>query len=208
MSVEVVAFDIGGVMIEVCHSWEEVLREANLNPAHPRSHYGLLEDFPYFDDYQKGGMKVSDYLEKLRLHLGLLTHEEALHAHNSILIREQPGIAELVEELNTLGLRVGCLSNTNDLHWSELLSVQRFPTVATLPFQVVSHVVGYSKPDPAIYAAFERAAGVSGKQIIYFDDYSSYVEAGVNRGWHAFHVDSYQPAAPQIREGLHTLGLI
>lgn len=195
-------------MIDICHTWDDALRTARLSPVNPRATYGLLADFPFFNSYQAGATPVKEYLEALADFLGLADPMDALKAHNSIIVREQEGIPELVNELRRQGLLVGCMSNTNDLHWSELISPERFPTIASLEVKIASHVVGSAKPDAGIYETFEDAVGTTGPHIVYFDDYTAYIEAGLARHWHAVHVDAYKPSVPQMRKALVSLGVL
>jgi len=67
---------------------------------------------------------------------------------------------------------------------------------------------GLRKPDDAIYAHVERATGVPGGQIVFFDDVEENVEAARRRGWRACHVDP-RPDDPlsQVRAFLAAQGI-
>ena len=93
----------------------------------------------------------------------------------------------LIPPQTVLGLkrhyRLGLLSNTNEPHFEHLLRV--YPELAEFDFHILSHEVGAAKPEAAIYAATERAAGCPPEAILYFDDVPAFVEAARRRGWQA-----------------------
>ena len=74
-------------------------------------------------------------------------------------------------------------SNTNDLAIGHIR--RRFPFFAHFDHYILSYEQGVMKPDPAIYAAAERALGTAGGAIAYLDDRAENVEAGLARGWRA-----------------------
>jgi glucose-1-phosphatase len=84
------------------------------------------------------------------------------------------GAAELVRGLAP-GIRRGCLSNTNSLHWGRQLDS---PTLAGLfehPF--LSHQIGLVKPDPEIYEHVVAALGCAPGRILFLDDNQPNVDA-------------------------------
>ncbi|HWG37189.1 MAG TPA: HAD-IA family hydrolase [Terriglobales bacterium] len=79
--------------------------------------------------------------------------------------------------------RVGLLSNTNALHFDFLRRTR--PLLDELDFHVLSHEVGASKPEAAMYAAAEAAAQCRPEAILYLDDVPEFVRAAHARGWQA-----------------------
>ena len=198
MSHRIVAFDLGGVLIRICKRWSDAVELAQpvqrLNEG-----LGSLDDSAALVAYQAGEYDTSKYLVELARFLGCRTPDEARLIHNAILVEPYPGTAELTQDIVSAGLRTGCLSNTNDLHWQEIFGSGRFPFADLLTVNVASHHVGVNKPDPAMYEAFERQSGFSGSEIVYFDDAKENVEAARARGWQAHAVDPSQGTTSQIR---------
>ncbi len=79
--------------------------------------------------------------------------------------------------------KVGCLSNTNSIHWDTLL--QSYPFMHLFDRRFASQLMGCAKPGREIY---EKAAGFLGaqpRQILFFDDRIENVEMAQRLGWHA-----------------------
>jgi putative hydrolase of the HAD superfamily len=188
-------FDLGGVLVRICHRWEEAVAAAGL--ASPRT--GALADFRPLLAYQNGDLALGPYLAELADWLGFPDAGHALAVHNHVLIEEYPGVAALAAELRAAGWRLGCLSNTNEAHWDEMLRSGRFPTVAGLEVKVASHEVNLSKPDPAVYAAFLAAAECQAEDVVYFDDHPENVTAAQSLGWRARLIDPAADPAAQMR---------
>lgn len=79
--------------------------------------------------------------------------------------------------------RTGLLSNTNAVHFDFLRRTR--PLLEEFDFHILSHEVGASKPEAAIYAAAEAAAQCRPEAILYFDDVPEFVRAARARGWQA-----------------------
>ena len=65
-----------------------------------------------------------------------------------------------------------------------------------------------AKPDPAIYAEFERLAGVRGDGILFFDDRAENVDAARRRDWRAHRIDPESDPIAQVREHLRRYGVL
>jgi glucose-1-phosphatase len=178
-----VCFDLGGVLVEIAHTWEEALDAADIPHSLPGG--TPLVAAPLFVEYQAGEVNEAEYLRALAGYLGLAEVGNALTAHDAILLREGPWVLEAVRRLNASGIVTGCLSNTNALHWAELNRPERFPGLAELQVRLASHEIGANKPDEAAYRAFEAAVGFHGREIAFFDDHPGNVAAARELGWQA-----------------------
>ncbi|MCU0693321.1 MAG: HAD-IA family hydrolase, partial [Polyangiaceae bacterium] len=122
---------------------------------------------------------------------------------------EIEGIRELLDELLDLGFPLACLSNTCPHHWQLLFDADdRFPAMRRFHHRHASHLLGVMKPNPTAFERFERAVGVHGEAIVFFDDSEENVHAAARRGWRAARIDPSRQPAPQIRAVLQTLGLL
>lgn len=201
MPIRVVCFDVGGVLIRIARTWEEVVRRA-FGDARAEAFAGhVFESCPSFAAYQRGELDEDAYLPELAAYLGCECHE-ALALHNGILIEEFPGVFEVVQSLNRSGVATACLSNTNAPHWAAMLETERFPALRALQHPCASHEMGLEKPDPTIYRAFEARLGVAGEEILFFDDTVINVEAARSVGWHAVAIDPFGDPAAQMRAEL------
>ena len=181
MSPRVVCFDLGGVLLDVCDTWDEALRQSGAIPAGQwRVPLTAIEPFV---SYQAGALDDGVYLQLLAASLGV-GPLQARRVHLGILRNEVEGSERLIATLHAHGVVTGCLSNTNALHWEVLVS-DAYPAVRSLQVKVASHIERTSKPETAIYAAFEAAARATPGDILYFDDVEEYVESARERGWSA-----------------------
>jgi glucose-1-phosphatase len=94
--------------------------------------------------------------------------------------------ASLVKTLRT-EYRVGCLSNTNAIHWKRLTEL-----ADQFHFSFPSHITGFMKPDHRAYSHVVRTLGVQPSEIYFFDDLPLNVVAAKEIGLNAFLVGSPQ----------------
>ncbi len=190
-----VCFDLGGVLIQIHHSWEGALHAVGVGATNP---VGPLGGFPEFDEYQNGDIGLDQYATALGDYLGVGS-DDAVRVHMAILRDEYPGVTSLVRELHSEGVVCGCLSNTSAMHWTTFFDGVRYGFGPLLGVRIGSHIERASKPSPAVYEAFEAASLVSPQEIVYFDDGAANVAAALGRGWQAHAIDPLADTAAQMR---------
>jgi HAD superfamily hydrolase (TIGR01509 family) len=197
-SLRAVVFDLGGVLVQINHSWGAAARQCGLSV---REDLALGKD-PDLTAYQGAEIGEAEYLQRLAARQGLTGAEEAQQLHMAILSDPYPGSKELVDTLQALGLVTACLSNTSALHWPFLTSVDHYPAIAALHHHFASHELGLNKPDTAIYATVELALALEGPEIMFFDDGAANVAAAQKRGWQGVVIDPHDDPARQMRGAL------
>ncbi len=218
-SVGVVCFDLGGVLIRICESWAEACHAAGLPAPDASSNPGAAERHRSLTALlDTGRISYDDWAAAVsKAYGGLYTPDEAKRAHDAISQEEQAGALELVDALNAAGVATACLSNTNDAHWVRLVhrdasgprkGSPEYPGVARLNRHFASHVLGVAKPDPAIYAEFERLAGVRGDRVLFFDDRAENVDAALTMRWRAHRIDPARDPIAQVRDHLRRYALL
>jgi putative hydrolase of the HAD superfamily len=218
----IVCFDLGGVLVRICRSWDQACTHARLPYRAPEllaTEAWRLRRKAVVDRYQLGGISAAAYYEELSRALdGVYSVAEVELIHEAWTLKEYPGALELVRELNRLpGVVTACLSNTNEAHWRRLSNMdgsREYPSVLELQHHLASHLLGCAKPDPDIYArahaAFSELQGapaLSPEQIVFFDDLAENVEAARAQGWTAFQVDHEGDTPEQMRRHLIDAGL-
>ena len=206
MSVELVCFDLGGVVVRLCRSWEEgclaagvELRDRKRSPEQERERGAAVEA------YQRGALTSEAFFETVAgTFNGAYTPEEVERVHGAWILREYEGVGELIRSLDAAGVRTACLSNTNDGHWRML---KGWDAVAALGSRHASHLMELAKPDEAIYRAFEEREGVSGDAVVFFEDTAANADAARAIGWRAEVVDPSQETRPQIEARLCAHGV-
>ena len=202
-----ICFDLGGVIIRICQTWEERVAAAGLemrNTAH-WDKIGPARD-TLMVGYMTGHLTGRQFAQQLSDALDCqYSPAEITAIHDAWLIDEYEGVAAIVDRLHQADLDTAALSNTTAEHWARM---DEFPTVGQLRYRFASHELGLSKPEPAIYQHVEQQLGYSGKQILFFDDAEENVTAARNFGWHAERVDPAGAPAQQIRNALAEHGIV
>lgn len=217
--IKLVCFDVGGVLVRHCRSWAEGCRAAGL-PLHE-----VAESPPIVAARRElsrlhttGRISGEEFCRRVSdLVSGLYSPTDVATVHHAWLGTEYDGVHALVQRLVRSGLvQTAALSNTNHEHWIRFdppegaagrASAREFPSVALLHRRFASHVLGCAKPDPAIYEAFERAVGLAGGAILFFDDLPDNIAAARASGWVAEQIDHTCETAPQIEAALARHGL-
>ena len=212
----VVCFDLGGVVVKTCRSWAEACERSRIplrEGVWISSAEALEARRAVVDRYQRGAMGPEDYfaglVEALR---GLYSRHEVERVHDAWLIEDYPEVEELVLALDRRpDVVTACLSNTNAAHWRRLVRrgpQAEFPACVAIAHPLASHLLRLAKPDLAIYRAAEAELGTSPDQILLFDDTAENVKAARNAGWRAELVDYRGDTAGQMRDLLARHGLM
>jgi FMN phosphatase YigB (HAD superfamily) len=109
----------------------------------------------------------------------------------------------LMRDVRRRGYPIGILSNTCHAHWDWITRQPDTMVDGRFEAIVLSFQVGAMKPDDAIYAAAEEAAGVASDRIGFLDDKPENVAAATSRGWNAVQC----LGGPQAAAALRALGV-
>jgi glucose-1-phosphatase len=197
-------FDLGGVVVRICRSWQEACGAAGI--AHvPAAETRLASPrkAELLRAHQCGEISADVYFRGVAELLEDHGADQVRHIHSSWILGDYPGIAAAIDRIHLAGISTACLSNTNAHHWEQLDGSEAFRRIQV---RHASHLMGLVKPDPRIYRAFERATGAAGQEIVFFDDLAENVAAARACGWNAVHVDHEGDAAAQVIAGLRAHG--
>jgi len=211
--VDLVVFDLGGVLVRIVRSWEEAHEAAGLGTKLvPDSEQFSRERVRLAMAHQIGAIESSPYFEEMsEVSDGAYTAEEIERVIAAWQYAEYEDVGGVVDALEAVGMETAALSNTNAFHWAELRldgGATRFPTVRRLRHAFASHIVGAAKPERAIYEAVERETGIAGGRVLFFDDIEAYVAAARDAGWQAEQIDPLGDTAAQLMEHLTRYGVI
>lgn len=95
------------------------------------------------------------------------------------------GAPELVAETGDAA-RIGCLSNTNAFQWEAHFG--NLALIDAFEFRFLSFELGLVKPDPAIFEAVASGLPVSPDRVLFLDDNAVNVDAAEAYGFAARHV--------------------
>jgi putative hydrolase of the HAD superfamily len=205
-----VCFDLGRVLVRICNNWQHAFEVARINPGVRQldeQGKALLRELVFANE---AGRICNDEFCRRAATLFNAPPEHVAAMSDVYLLGIYPGVPELLDELHAAGYHTGCLSNTNENHW-RMMSDPSFPCclpLNRLTHAFASHLIGIRKPDDAIYAHVEQATGLSGPQIVFFDDLAENVAAAQRRGWRAHQITIDRDPVPQIREHLSAHGVL
>lgn len=199
MTVDAVVFDIGNVLLE----WNP---EAFFDRVYGQ---GLRERL--FAEVDLEGMNLRiDGGAPLAETAEAMAADHPDHAEQILCWRDRwlemagPAIEGGVATLRGLkekGIPVYALSNFGAETFA--MAPQKFPFLTEFDHATISAHVGANKPDPAIYAALEKATGADPLGLLFVDDKVENLEAAAARGWQIHHSTSPEGWAKRlIYEGI------
>jgi putative hydrolase of the HAD superfamily len=207
-AIKLVCFDLGGVVVRICQSWDEGCARAGVESrVTPEELAKLMPSIlPVNHAYECGETDLDEYARAVeRITGGRHSAEEIKRIQARWIIGAYPGVVDVVERLHAAGVETATLSNTTHHHWVEL---ERMPTIAAITHRHASHLLGVRKPDAAAYRAIEERTRRAGEEILFFDDLEDNIEAARAAGWDAVRIDplvectSAQMNAALVERGL------
>ena len=207
-AIQLVCFDLGGVLLRICRSWAEGCAAAGLELRdgrdllhRPSDGWNELNDL-----YQRGRLSREEYARRFSESIdGLYSPAEIIRVHESWILGEYEGVGEVIRRIREAGLETAVLSNTTHEHW---LTLSRYPSLQLLNNRLGSHQLGLRKPEEASYRAIEQRTGHAGGAIIFFDDLEENVLGARRAGWIAEEIDPFKPTAAQIISCLTRHGVL
>ncbi len=190
-------FDLGGVLIE-----SAVFEHLNELLPMPIENTALKEQWlhsPAVQLFERGECSPEAFAEHFIAEWGLTITSQAFLEGFAIWPRQFfPGAREIIRDLRT-NYRVGCLSNSNPLHWQRFEGIEQ-----EFDITLLSHRLGAVKPDQDIFVKALRECNADPADIYFFDDCSANVNAAQNLGISAFHVDGFE----SLKDVIKTQGLM
>jgi len=209
--IELVVFDLGGVLVQADRSWTEAAERVGFTldsewlagfeqrlgalPRRGRGELSTIEFFAQFASASDGAFSAGDA-------------ERISHAS---LGSEYPGISMVFDRLEAAGIATAALSNTRDDHWRRMFprpgEEVEFPTLQRITYRLASHLLAIEKPDLRAYRAVEEQTGYSGASVLYFDDKAENLVPAAELGWQTRHIDHLGDPAQQVAGALAALGI-
>lgn len=198
-TVEVVLFDLGGVLIELT-GVPKMLDLTGMADATVLWQRWLA--CPWVRKLETGQCGAADFAAGLVEEWQLRIEPEAfLDAFAQWPVGPLPGAEELVRAAKR-NVAVGCLSNTNELHWRG--SIGTWPILDHFDHQFASHEMGLLKPDTVVFEHVAERLGVAPDRVVFLDDNLANVEGAAAVGFQAFHTVGVE----QARDALTIAGVV
>jgi HAD superfamily hydrolase (TIGR01509 family) len=181
-SIDVILFDLGGVLIE-------------LGPS-PLPDNALPADLSFSAvdwlrsdaaiEFEKGRNSADSFARSMIAELDLQCSVEQLIQHFTRWPTGLfPGAGELLQELRQ-NYRLAILTNTNELHWPRFIAEYHLPGYVEHIF--ASHQLAMAKPEPAIYRHVFETLDTEPGRILFVDDNAVNIEAALELGFQASRV--------------------
>ncbi|MEQ8665741.1 MAG: HAD family phosphatase [Rhodospirillales bacterium] len=178
--VRAVLFDIGGVVVEL-NDMVGYLKDHGIGD--PADFHARWLHCPTVRLYESGGCDTDSFadgvIRDLELDMSPAGFLDAFARWPKGLF---PGIKDLIRETRANAV-VGCLSNTNSLHWPAF-SPELEPD-DIFDHQILSFEIGLMKPDAEIYQHAVERLDLPAESILFLDDNPLNVEAARDVGLHA-----------------------
>ena len=193
---KVILLDLGGVVVEATGRTALTTLLPHLSEEQILARW---QQSQAAGDFERGRISKEAFARAFVAEWGLqMAEADFLEYFASWVIGFVEGAIDLIHALRAR-YHVGCLSNTNPLHWA------RLPGVAALfDSTFPSYVTGYMKPQRE---AYEHAVGelrVRPQKVYFFDDLTSNVTAAREVGINAFRVRGFEDLMDVLKvQGLY-----
>ncbi len=202
-----IVFDLGGVVLRICRTWEDGCRAAGIDVRGDLDEVCAGEPFRHLNrSFQSGDISSAAFNEGLAgMSSGQYTAAEIARVNDAWILGEYPGVTTVLTQLKSAGVTIAVFSNTNSVHWARM---PRWAVMESFPRLFASQEIGAVKPDEAAYVHVETELGVGAESILFFDDLIENVNAACERGWDAVQIDHTGDTAAQMRRALRSRGLV
>lgn len=188
MKVHTILFDLGNVVIDLDE--QRLYREfADLAGLSVSEILEKAQKALFFNDLETGSISENEFRDGLRglLNAAELTDERVDDAWNSILLKIDPALVEMIAKLKA-HYQIMVLSNTNSIHARKfhqlLAAVSPYQHLDELFHHVyLSHQIGERKPDLASWQfILDRHPALKPSDILFLDDRSENLEGAKSLG--------------------------
>jgi putative hydrolase of the HAD superfamily len=200
MSIKIILFDLGGVLVELAGLKRMAeLTRAKITPDELARRWAASE---YVGLYESGKCSTEIFAEGIVKELDMeITPEDFIGEFPLYAKDFFPGVVELLQELNPK-YTLACLSNTNIIQWTGLC--ERISIDEYFQHSFLSYEIGKMKPEREIYAFAIAKLGCSPDEIVFFDDSEANVQAAVKAGMNAHRVLDFN----DLKDKMKTLNLL
>ncbi len=200
MSVKLVMFDLGGVLVHIApQRFLEKVAAATGKPVEALR--PSLEDRKLIEALEMGHLNPRQFCEQVNERTGAgWTYAQFISAWNSIIVDENRETTWVLERLRTR-YQLLVLTNTDPVHDTYIRNT--WPVFNFIPHWVASYAVGFRKPDPRIFELALREADVQPGETVYIDDLAEHIETARHLGIPAIHFTD----GLALEHELHALGV-
>jgi putative hydrolase of the HAD superfamily len=195
-----ILFDLGGVLIKLVGvpRMMELMKQRFSVP-------GLWEKWlasPAIRLFESGKSTVEEFGEQIVAEFEIdILPSRYLEEFAKWPAGKYPGVNALLASVKKCA-PIGCLSNTNVLHWNRMVSEMDF--IHLFDYTFPSHLTGCLKPDIDAYVHAAKQMGIRPDEALFFDDNRINVEGAQKAGMDAIEVHGVAEAQAHLA----SIGLI
>lgn len=200
IKIKAIIFDLGGVLIDFSGMLDirsMMAKDPGQNAIRPR-----WITCPTISAFERGEISSDTFASEFVTSWELqIEPDNFINVFQSWIRGTLPGTEQLLTSLRP-HFTLACLSNTNPLHWTQMM--HDFGLHAKLDQHFASHTLGRMKPDPSVFADVCAEMGFAPNEVIFFDDGVENIEGAKQAGLNAYQVQS----PSEITAQLTSLGLM
>jgi glucose-1-phosphatase len=184
MEPKFIYFDLGNVLVYFDH-WIACRQMADVAGLTAERVWQVVFQTDLEHRYESGQVDDHGFYDAFCQATGTQPDYEQLRIAGSDIFRLNHSLLPVVAQIDAAGYPLGILSNTSPAHW-DWVTAGRFGIV-NLAFDLaaLSYEIGACKPEPRIFAAAARLAGVRPEEIFFVDDMPENVAAARQAGFDA-----------------------
>jgi glucose-1-phosphatase len=197
--VDIVLFDLGGVLIELG------------GVASLQTMAGIADDeavwqkwltSPWVRRFEAGQCSADEFSGGVVSEWDLpVTPDQFLEIFRDWPVGPLPGSSELLADVQRQ-VPIGCLSNTNTLHWDHQFA--RWPILGMFDYRFLSFDLGLVKPDRSVFKAVADRLPVGADRVLFLDDNALNSDAARSFGFLSERVRGVEEA----RQVLENVGVL
>jgi len=146
--------------------------------------------------FEKGKISEKIFIAQMLEYLEHKIDSETFCRYWSDIFALNKNIIALLPELKK-NYKLYLLSNTNSIHKKH--GYENYDFLKMFDEIILSHEVGFIKPEEEIYRAVEKVSGFPSEEHIFIDDILEYVEAAKTIGWDGIQFVGYENLLKNLR---------
>jgi glucose-1-phosphatase len=181
---KVILFDLGGVLIKLV-GVPRMMELTNQRFTVPELWEKWLAS-PAIRLFESGKSTVEEFSKQIVAEFEIaLLPSQYLEEFTSWPAGKYPGVNALLASVRKCAA-IGCLSNTNELHWNRMVSTMDF--IHLFDYTFPSHLTGRLKPDSDAYVHAAEQIGIQPHEALFLDDNRINIDGAKKAGMDAVEV--------------------
>ncbi|MBN2041104.1 MAG: HAD-IA family hydrolase [Spirochaetes bacterium] len=183
---KIILFDLGGVLIELTGVQRVI--DLTMNKYSVQELWEKWLKSPSVRAFESGKINPEIFAGQVVAEFGMDIHpSDYLNEFTHWPGGKYPGADELLLKIKSK-LKIGSLSNTNELHWKRFND--EMDLIHHFDYNFPSHLTSFLKPDVETYLNVIESTGVKPEEILFFDDNEINVTGAMEAGINAVRVEN------------------